>query len=93
MQGRSQSQIVLLVGPDVNEGVQVQCGVDWVVWYTALHCTAMLHIVDIRIQQARNRQMIDQGWNHENFSNSLGMEISHSYGSVTVEGSSAYKYY
>ena len=34
---------------------------------------------------------MDQGWNHENFSNSLGMKILHSYGSGLLEGSLAYK--
>ena len=68
----------------VTEGVQVQCGVDGG-WKVAPH----IRYSYSPSQKPTQIHLIDQGWNHENFSNSLGMKILHSYGSGLLEGSSA----
>ena len=78
------ARLTTLVAPDVNEGVQLQCRVDWLIHIRYWNSPS---------QKPTQISLMDQAWNHENFSNSLGMKKLHSYSSGVLELCSAYKYY
>ena len=57
-----------MVAPDVDGGVEVQCRVDWLIHIRYSYSPS---------QKPTQISLMDQAWNHENFSNSLGMKKLH----------------
>ena len=66
----------------MKEGVQLHCGVDWGWGGDGGGGGGGGGATYIRYSYSPSQKptqihLIDQGWNHENFSNSLGMKILH----------------